>query len=246
MNELALFAGAGGGLLGSHLMGWRTVCAVEWDNYAQQVLLARQRDGFLPRFPVWDNVETFDGKPWRERVDVVTGGFPCTDLSSQSAVFGNYKGLEGKRSGLWVEMARIISEVRPRYAFIENSPNLIVRGLGTVLADLASMGMDARWGVVGASAVGLDHKRERVWIVADRDGFRLEGRNNSNQEGQGRPANGSMAGLRKDQVRIDLPPPDAFGAANGLAGRVDRTKAIGNGQVPSVAAIVWRILNGLG
>ena len=65
MNELALFAGAGGGILGGKLLGWRTVCAVELDAYCRRVLLARQRDGFLPRFPIWDNVTTFDGKPWR-------------------------------------------------------------------------------------------------------------------------------------------------------------------------------------
>ena len=63
MNELALFAGAGGGILGGRLLGWRTRCAVEVDAYARSVLLARQRDGLLPAFPIWDDVRTFDGKP---------------------------------------------------------------------------------------------------------------------------------------------------------------------------------------
>ena len=76
LNELALFAGAGGGILGGHLLGWRTVCAVEYAAYPRSVLLARQRDGMLPRFPIWDDVTTFDGNPWRGRVDVVSGGFP--------------------------------------------------------------------------------------------------------------------------------------------------------------------------
>jgi len=242
MNELALFAGAGGGILGGRLLGWRTVCAVEWDAYAASVLVARQNDGSLHPFPIWDDVQTFDGRPWRERVDVVSGGFPCTDLSSQSAVFGNYKGLDGDRSGLWVEMARIIGEVRPRYAFIENSPNLTIRGLHAVLCDLAKMGMDARWGIIGADAAGVDHKRERIWIVADRDGFRLEGGDHRNTERQRRLPDGSVAGLCKDKIRADIPAPDAFGAANGLASKVDRLKAIGNGQVPGVAAIAWRTL----
>jgi len=82
MNELALFAGAGGGILGGHLLGWRTVCAVEWEAYPASVLCARQNDGLLPPFPIWDDVQTFDGKPWREIVDVVSGGFPCQDLSA--------------------------------------------------------------------------------------------------------------------------------------------------------------------
>lgn len=82
MNELALFAGAGGGILGGHLLGWRTVCAVEWEPYAAGVLVARQNDGILPAFPVWDDVQTFDGIPWRGLVDVVSGGFPCQDISA--------------------------------------------------------------------------------------------------------------------------------------------------------------------
>ena len=81
MNELALFAGAGGGILGGHLLGWRTVCAVEWEQYPASVLCARQNDKILPPFPIWDDVQTFDGKPWRGIVDVVSGGFPCQDIS---------------------------------------------------------------------------------------------------------------------------------------------------------------------
>jgi DNA (cytosine-5)-methyltransferase 1 len=81
LNELALFAGAGGGILGGHLLGWRTVCAVEWEPYPASVLCARQNDGLLPPFPIWDDVQTFDGNPWRGIVDVVSGGFPCQDIS---------------------------------------------------------------------------------------------------------------------------------------------------------------------
>lgn len=163
MNELALFAGAGGGILGGHLLGWRTVCAVEFDAYARNVLLARQRDGWLPRFPIWDDVRTFDGKPWRGRVDVVSGGFPCQDISAA----GKGAGIKGKRSGLWREMARIIGEVRPDYVWVENSPMLVGRGLAVVLGDLAEMGYDARWGIVGADDACAPHRRKRIWILAD-------------------------------------------------------------------------------
>ena len=162
LNELALFAGAGGGVLGGHLLGWRTVCAVEWESYPASVLCARQNDGLLPPFPIWDDVQTFDGKPWRGIVDVVSGGFPCQDISAA----GKGAGIDGERSGMWGEMARIIHEVRPRYAFVENSPMLTSRGLGRVLGDLASMGFDARWGVLGAADVGANHQRDRIWIVA--------------------------------------------------------------------------------
>lgn len=82
MNELALFAGAGGGILGGHLLGWRTICAVEWEPYPASVLCARQNDGILPPFPIWDDIQTFDGRPWKGIVDVVSGGFPCQDISA--------------------------------------------------------------------------------------------------------------------------------------------------------------------
>jgi DNA (cytosine-5)-methyltransferase 1 len=161
LNELALFAGAGGGILGGHLLGWRTVCAVEWEQYPASVLCARQNDGLLPTFPIWDDVQTFDGKPWRGIVDVVSGGFPCQDISSA----GKGEGIGGGRSSMWKHMARIIGEVQPRYAFVENSPMLTTRGLGTVLGDLASLGFNAEWGVLSAANVGANHKRDRIWIV---------------------------------------------------------------------------------
>jgi site-specific DNA-cytosine methylase len=166
MNELALFAGAGGGILGGHLLGWRTVCAVERDAYAASVLAQRQNDGALAPFPIWSDVCSFDGRPWRGIVDVVSGGFPCQDISAA----GKGAGLAGARSGLWVEMARIIGEVRPRFAYVENSPVLTSRGLGVVLGDLAALGFDARWGVVSAASVGAPHERERIWILAHAGG----------------------------------------------------------------------------
>jgi len=165
VNELALFAGAGGGILGGHLLGWRTICAVEWDAYAASVLVQRQNDGCLPPFPVWDDVQTFDGRPWRGRVDVVSGGFPCQDISAA----GKGAGIDGERSGMWGHMARIVGEVRPRFVFVENSPMLVGRGLTRVLGDLTSLGYDARWGIVGAHHVAAPHKRDRIWIVGNSD-----------------------------------------------------------------------------
>jgi len=238
LNELALFAGAGGGILGGHLLGWNTVCAVEWEPYPASVLCARQNDGFLPPFPIWDDVCSFDGKPWRGIVDVVSGGFPCQDISSA----GKGAGIDGERSGMWREMARIICEVRPKYVFVENSPMLTSRGLGAVLGDLASMGFDARWGVLGADFAGLDHKRNRIWIAANSVGDRLEGRYNSISPRQWQIKIRSMAGLCKAKTRHDLPAPDSFGTANGMADKLDRLKAIGNGQVSTVAAAAWEML----
>lgn len=162
MRELALFAGGGGGIWASLLLGHTTVCAVEIVEANRRVLLQRQIDGMFPRFPIWDDVRTFDGNEWRGKVDIVSGGFPCQDISCA----GKGTGIDGDKSGLWSEMARIIGEVRPRYAFIENSPMLVTRGLDRVLCDLAAMGFDAEWGVISAASLGAWHERERVWILA--------------------------------------------------------------------------------
>ena len=271
MNELALFAGAGGGILGGHLLGWKTVCAVEIDHYARRVLLARQRDGMLPRFPIWDDVTTFDGRPWRGRVDVVSGGFPCQDISAA----GKGAGLAGSRSGLWSEFARIIGEVQPRHVFVENSPVLTSRGLGVVLGDLASLGYDAWWGVVSAFDVGAPHLRERIWIVANACCGRCGGaRKWKNKQ----PGRAEVVGAGEDvsnaecdrcgQVEQSEPgrthgegstgtswpstggwwesEPDVGRVAHGVASRVDRLKCLGNGQVPAVAARAWRLLGNEG
>lgn len=161
LRELHIFAGAGGGIIGSILCGHTPVCAVEIEPYCRQVLLQRQREGILPVFPIWDDVTTFDGKPWRGRVDLVAGGFPCQDISAA----GKGAGIDGERSGLWGEMARIISEVEPRYVWVENSPMLVHRGLARVLSDLARLGFDARWGILGADDAGAPHRRKRIWIL---------------------------------------------------------------------------------
>jgi DNA (cytosine-5)-methyltransferase 1 len=182
MNELALFAGHGGGILGGILCGFRTVCAVEIDDYARRVLMARQDDGCLPAFPLWDDVRTFDGRPWRGVVDIISGGFPCQDIS----IAGPGAGLEGERSGLWREMRRIVGEVGPRFVLVENSPALTYRGLHEVLGDLAAMGYDARWGVLGAVHAGAPHKRDRIWIVADSGGGRCREPSQGQDEQQGR------------------------------------------------------------
>ena len=243
MNELALFAGAGGGILGGHLLGWRTVCAVEWEAYPASVLCARQNDGFLPNFPIWDDVQTFDGKPWRGIVDVVSGVFPCQDISAA----GKGAGLDGERSGMWKQMARIICEVRPKYVYVENSPILTSRGLGVVLADLAKMGFNAEWGVLGASAVGGNHKRERIWIMAYSSYLGLCGKKAiKRMERNKRLAISSLdtQWWKREPKQTPIEIERTLGRMDdGLANRVDRLKAIGNGQVPRVAAIAWELLN---
>ena len=264
MNELALFAGAGGGILGGKLLGWRTVCAVEWEPYPASVLVARQNDKILPAFPIWDDVQTFDGKPWRGIVDVVSGGFPCQDISAA----GKGAGIDGERSGMWKEMARIICEVQPKFAFVENSPMLTRRGLGTVLGDLASMGFNAEWGVLGASDIGANHQRDRIWIFAKNmaysDSLRKLQSQRIEQNKRRRIGNSSKKMAYSDSTQCkgnkcserivkeysDIgsaswwqTEPQLGRVVDGMVARVDRLKAIGNGQVPLCAATAWRLLN---
>ncbi len=233
MNELHLFAGAGGGILGGILLGHTTVCAVEIEPYCRQVLLQRQRDGILPKFPIWDDVRTFDGKPWRGLIDVLNAGIPC-QLVSCAGFGGGFT-----KQDYYQAFLRIVREVEPRSVFLENSPFLVSRGLGTVLRDMAKMGLNGKWGVLGACDAGFDHKRERIWVLLTnpkRRQRRQESRNGSNRR-MGRklePFSWDGAWLSVfTRVRGD---------GDGLARNVDRTDAIRNGQVPRVAALAWRTL----
>ena len=314
LTTFHLFAGAGGGELADLLLGHLPVGACEIEEYPRNVLLARMRDGILPVHPVWDDINTLDGKPWRGLVDVVCGGFPCQDISAA----GKGAGIDGERSGLWGEMARVILEIRPRFAFVENSPMLTSRGLGTVLGDLAEMGYDAKWCVLGACDAGAPHKRDRIWILADRisDG-REQGRRDdgeydrakpsaSSEHGSAEVGNAMHAGLqggertggadaqrrkeshgsatessglwwaidpadicdtaesglsewaeqaverssaesepqrRTGDTEVRPTEPLVGRVAHGVAHRVDRLKAIGNGQVPQCAAVAFNILS---
>ena len=168
LTELSLFSGAGGGLLGSkYLLGWRTVCYVEWDKYAVDVLKARIRDGYLDDAPIWDDAFTFDGRPWAGLVDVVSAGFPCQPFS----VAGKGLAENDPRNG-WPAVIRILREVRPRYALLENVPGLLSKPyIRTVFGDLAEAGFDAEWDCVSAAEIGANHKRDRLWIVAHADGY---------------------------------------------------------------------------
>lgn len=286
MRELHLFAGAGGGILGGMLLGHTCVCAVEIEPYRRSVLLARQRDGSLPKFPIWDDVRTFDGRPWRGLADAVCGGFPCQDISGANS---KAEGISGKRSGLWSEMRRVVGEVRPRYVLVENSPILTSRGLGTVLGDLAELGFNARWGVVSAADTGAPHLRRRIWIFADskllnvsltgptggdsgrprqaesrrkqdhspdsrlRGGIRLHSDADKEHEEMGdhRPAeerseagDGSPGLLGDGEFwrEVEQPEPIICRVGNGMANRVDRLAATGDGQVPAVVRLAWDIL----
>ena len=248
MNELALFLGVGGGILGSRLLGWRTICGVEIDPYCREVILRRQEEGTLEPFPVWDDVETFDGNPWREKVDIVTGGFPCQPFS----IMGKHEGQEDERN-CWPDTIRIIRQVLPKYCLLENVPNLLANEyFGTILRDLAESGYDVRWDCISASALGAPHPRERLWILgkSKRAGLWRKGESANLLRPRENPwgALGGASMLERITERNalagkeDFPKPLLFRDDDGMAYLMDRLRAIGNGQVPEVVRYVWESL----
>ncbi len=252
LSELALFAGAGGGILGSILLGHRVVCAVEIDPYCREILLRRQEEGILPPFPIWDDVRTFDGRPWRGKVDCVSAGFPCQPFS----VAGKQKAQADDRN-LWPETIRVIREVGPRWCLLENVPALLTFSYyGTILGDLAESGFNVQWGVLSAGTLGAPHRRQRLWIVAanateikwELPRYQQERRASAERpladlwfsiryKGHSKPG-GLLDASAKEAVARGF-----CGMDDGLAEPLDRLAALGNGQVPLVAATAWRLLS---
>ena len=164
LRVLDLFSGIGGFSLGlERTGGFETAAFCEIEPFPRRVLAKH-----WPEVPCYDDVRTLTAERLRADgicVDVICGGFPCQDIS----VAGKGEGLAGKRSGLWSQIARLAGELRPRFLIVENVSNLLGRGLGTVLGDLASLGYDAEWHCIPASAVGAPHQRDRLWLVAYAD-----------------------------------------------------------------------------
>lgn len=222
MRELHLFAGAGGGLLASRLLGFRTVCAVESNEYRRRVLVRRQDDGLLDPFPIWGDVRTFDGLPWRGRVDLVSGGFPCQAYS------GAARG-RTVADDLWPEMQRIVADVAPRYVFAEN---VVRRAIDRAADDLEAMGYAVRCMPLSASDMGADHIRRRYWLLAHADG-----------DGELRlPLHAEVAQLPRVRPGVWEAQPDESRMVDGLADRMERLEATGDGQVPIVAATAFALL----
>jgi len=241
LRVLDLFSGIGGISLGlERTGGFRTVAFCEIDPYCRAVLRKH-----WPDVPIFEDVRTLT-KADVSGVDVIAGGFPCTDISSAGAKAG----IDGVASGLWAELLRLVREVRPDIVFVENVADLLHRGLGRVLGDLAEIGYDAEWHCIPASEAGapIDREgRDRVWIVAVPDirGFVGEGLSREiERQLVARPSwgdcpvarvSGSAPYLRADQ-------PGVLRVAHGIPHRVDRIAAIGNSVVPQVVEAIGRAI----
>lgn len=244
MNHLSLFTGAGGELLASHyLLNWRTVGYVEWVEYRQQVLRNRIEEGLLHEAPIFGNIDTFISEgfaaSYQGVVDVITAGFPCQGWSN----IGKQAGEDDERNK-WPQTREAIAIIKPGFVQLENSPNIMSKGfIFQIIEDLAALGYVGRATRISGLHAGAHSKRERAWIKAERSdsvSSRLQGRHNIIEEWETKTR--SISSLGKNKVRLDLPCPESFRVDHGDSRRVDRTKAVGDMQIPAVAETAWNIL----
>jgi DNA (cytosine-5)-methyltransferase 1 len=170
LNGLDLFSGIGG--ISIALSEWVSPIAYcEIDTYCQGVLLSRMQMGELARSPIWDDIRSLDGRELFGKIDIISGGFPCQDIS----VAGRGKGLAGERSGLFFEIVRLAKAIKPPFLFLENVPAIATRGGVTVVRTLAEVGYDCRWCVISAASIGALHRRERWFLLGYAKHFRRDG-----------------------------------------------------------------------
>lgn len=238
LNGLDLFSGIGG--LTIALEPWVfPVTYCETDRYCQAVLLSRMRCGDIAPSPIWDDVRTLSFGMVPQPIDIIYGGFPCQDIS----VAGLGAGLEGKRSGLFFEIMRLVTEINPAFIFLENVPAIRTRGGERVGKELASRGYDCRWGIVSAAEVGAPHLRKRWFLLAHSK--RVELRHESRRRsGKGRKEKTGIAndGYPKRWNTM----PEICGVVDGVPNRMDRIRALGNSVVPAQARTAFKRLMGLG
>ena len=285
MRVLDLFSGIGGFSLGLERAGMHTVAFCEVEPSCRRVL-----ERHWPGVPIYGDITELSAQHLTADgigVDLICGGFPCQDIS----LAGKGAGIEGERSGLWREYARLIGELRPAYVVVENVAALLGRGLDAVLGDLAALGYDAEWHCIPACAIGAPHRRDRLWIVAHAKGERCRETGRDSERHSQRPAISSEILADADSARLSLRPtfgrrlaeeigglarmatercgcevpdadseptqrpakswcerhpwfaePDVGRVANGVSGRVDRLKQLGNSIVPQIAEIIGRAI----
>ena len=232
MRVLSLFSGGGLGDYGLTLAGMEIVGQVEIDDYCQKILKLR-----WPDVPKWKDIREVKGADVLKTcgaIDLISGGFPCQDISQSNP---NAQGISGERSGLWKEMFRIICEIRPKFIIVENVSALLSRGMGVVLGDLASIGYDSEWDCLSASAFGSPHHRDRIFIVAyssklgRRQGLQSIGKN------RGWKASEHFKRLVKKISWHEEIAPMLKRMDDGSSFRMDRLSVCGNGQV--VQVVEW-------
>ena len=230
----SLFAGIGGFDLGLERAGMTCKWQVEIDPFCRAVLAKH-----WPQVKRYEDVRTVS---WGdvELVDVICGGFPCQDVSDS----GPKTGIDGERSGLWSEMERAIRILRPRYVLVENVSALLGRGLGRVLGDLATIGYDAEWECIPASAFGAPHRRDRIWIVAyPTQELRVRSVFPSRFNAEGLEAGYQRVRAMLRARRAGGRPPANFRrlhAADGFSAKLDAIAGLGNAVIPQATEWIGR------
>lgn len=226
----SLFSGIGGFELGADLVGIKTKWSCEIQQFQRRIL--------KKNFPKTKQYEDITELQNPEYVDIISGGFPCQDIS----VAGKGEGINGERSGLWSEMFRIVGQVRPKYVIIENSPMLTIRGFEQVLCDLSKIGYNAEWQCLSGTTFGIQQNRERLYCIAYRDS--KHSKRSSTQQifrqfDLPRELTRIYPGWR---TRPDLPKSRFLRATNGLRPWLDRVGAIGNAVMPLIAVYLFRCI----
>jgi len=243
ITHLGLCAGYGGLELGLRrvLPNLQTVAYSEIEAFAIEVLLARMEGGQLDSAPIWSNLKSFPWAEFRDRVDLLTGGYPCQPFSAA----GKRLGAEDPRH-LWPFIASGIRLLRPKLCFFENVEGHLTLGLSSVISDLEELGYEVSWGIFSASECGAPHQRKRVFILAHRNDQRLEGRwrhvaehdSQGRQEADGhawpsrpgqpqhaweppRVVEHSNSDRRKRDVTRDASQQDSNRQDNGISGKAD-------------------------
>jgi DNA (cytosine-5)-methyltransferase 1 len=235
LKLLDLFSGIGGFSLGlERTGGFETVAFCEIEEFPRRVLKKH-----WPEVPCYHDIRNLTAERLAAdgiAVDAICGGFPCQDIS----LAGNGAGLDGDRSGLWWEYARIIGELRPRVVFVENVTELCNRGLGDVLGSLATLGYDAEWHCIPASYVGARQLRDRVWIVANSQCDSLQGRADIASTWQKKSRAEQLAGLVQPCSWPTVSSARDRGTGHGIPDGVHRNKGLGNAVVPHVPELLGR------
>lgn len=237
MRVGSLFSGIGGFDLGLERAGMSVAWQSEIDPYAAAILKKH-----WPHVPNLGDVRSVRGHAV-EPVDLICGGFPCQDISES----GKRKGLDGHRSGLWFEFARLIGELRPRWIILENVAALRWRGLGRILSDLAALRYDAEWDCVSAAELGCPQSRDRVWLVAYPEGQRRGAVHEEPSllrkaiEDRSRSACGGRVVHATDPERILRPAiPGMVRVADGFPDRIHRIRGLGNAVTPEFPEAIGR------
>ena len=238
----SLFSGIGGLELGLERAGvGHVVWQVEIDPYCRAVLekhwpkVERRRDD-IRKVHAWQGGNTYcdDCLP---PVDVLCGGYPCQPFS----IAGHKRGAADPRH-LWPQFARLLRELRPAYAILENVTNHLALGFGNVLGDLAGLGYDAEWEVLSAGALGAHHLRRRVFVIAYRADAERSRPQGEWPTPKGPWSGEQLEGLVQTALRLSVPAGSSGGVSDGIPGRTHRLRALGNAVVPQVAEVVGRRL----